>query len=113
MPPIVVTSSNGADAKSAVGNITLTSFAAINRAGTQSVWWFAIGAQQWGYAEYIRGGKKVNFPVSYTAQCYGVVSQNIATATQAIVCAINDVDLTGFWNSNGSNLGIYWYAFGK
>lgn len=48
-PPTVVTSSNGADAKSAVGNITLNSFSAINRAAAQSVWWFSIGVQQWGF----------------------------------------------------------------
>ena len=112
-PPTVVTSSNGADAKSAVGNITLTSFSTINRAGTQSVWWFSIGVQQWGYSAFIYGGKKVTFPIPYIAQCYGVVSQNVQTTTDFIVCAINDVDTTGFWDSNGSYIGIYWFAFGK
>lgn len=69
--------------------------------------------QQWGYSAFIHGGKKVTFPIPYIAQCYGVVSQNIQTTTNFIVCAINDVDTTGFWDSNGSALGIYWLAFGK
>ena len=68
---------------------------------------------QWGYSAFIYGGKKVTFPIPYIAQCYGVVSQNIQTTTDFIVCAINDVDTTGFWDSNGSYIGIYWFAFGK
>ena len=72
-----------------------------------------IGKQQWGYSAFIYGGKKVTFPIPYAVQCYGVVSQNIQTTTNFIVCAINDVDITGFWDSNGSVLGIYWFAYGK
>ena len=68
---------------------------------------------QWGYSAFIYGGKKVTFPIPYAVQCYGVVSQNIQTTTDFIVCAINDVDITGFWDSNGSALGIYWFAYGK
>lgn len=69
--------------------------------------------QQWGYSAFIYGGKKVTFPIPYAVQCYGVVSQNIQTTTNFIVCAINDVDITGFWDSNGSRIGIYWFAFGN
>lgn len=74
---------------------------------------FIVGIQQWGYSAFIYGGKKVTFPIPYAVQCYGVVSQNIQTTTDFIVCAINDVDITGFWDSNGSALGIYWFAYGK
>lgn len=78
-------------------------------------YWLIIGttSQQWGYSAFIYGGKKVTFPIPYAVQCYGVVSQNIQTTTDFIVCAINDVDITGFWDSNGSALGIYWFAYGK
>lgn len=75
--------------------------------------YLCFGKQQWGYSAFIYGGKKVTFPIPYIAQCYGVVSQNIQTTTDFIVCAINDVDTTGFWDSNGSYIGIYWFAFGK
>ena len=68
---------------------------------------------QWGYSAFIYGGHKVTFSMPYKVQCYGVVSQNIKTTTQFIVCAINDVDLTGFWDSNGSDLDIYWFAIGQ
>ena len=79
-----------------------------------SFFWLLIAVvQQWGYSAFTYGGHKVTFPMPYTVQCYGVVSQNIKTTTQFIVCAINDVDLTGFWDSNGSDLGAYWFAIGR
>lgn len=61
--PTVVTSSNGADAKSAVGTITMTSFSAINRAGSQSVWWFSIGIQQWG--TFSLGSDRWTYPITF------------------------------------------------
>ena len=110
--PSVIGSSSGSSAKLAINANSLISFNASNQAA-QTIWWVSIGKQQWGYSAFIYGGKKVTFPIPYAVQCYGVVSQNIQTTTNFIVCAINDVDITGFWDSNGSVLGIYWFAYGK
>ena len=91
MPPIVVTSSNGADAKSAVGNITLTSFAAINRAGTQSVWWFAIGAQQWGLTgnDPGNGGASAQLSIPITTLIFG----QARTTSSEIISSVFSMDV--------------------
>lgn len=106
--------SNNAGAGEICGcEATLTTIQLSRTTHSNTLCWAALGQQQWGYSAFIYGGKKVTFPIPYAVQCYGVVSQNIQTTTDFIVCAINDVDITGFWDSNGSALGIYWFAYGK
>lgn len=111
--PTVVTSSNGADAKSAVGTITMTSFSAINRAGPQSVWWFSIGIQQWGTADGTRGNFTTNLNVPYLNFYLPYASSTNTYGTGIwTVSARVETDLSKIGLSSESNFEIIWLAIG-
>ena len=100
--PSVIGASSGSSAKLAINANSLTSFNASNQAA-QTIWWIAIGKQQWGTEP---GVGTYEYPIPYTALCYGVITNRQVKKSNNATTAV-DITLTEFTCSKSDGMGDY------
>ncbi len=77
--PSVIGASSGSSAKLAINANSLTSFNASNQAA-QTIWWIAIGKQQWGYGDALKWpGLTIELPIPFSNSVYATVAMGCPT----------------------------------
>lgn len=113
--PSVIGASSGSSAKLAINANSLTSFNASNQAA-QTIWWIAIGKQQWGYIQTPSSTNIVNLNVPYTSTHYACFAQKADTKSGNSVeawAAVTAISLTDFTLRAHYDNTNYFLSFGK
>lgn len=112
--PSVIGSSSGSSAKLAINANSLTSFNASNQAA-QTIWWIAIGKQQWGsLSNWSTGANSYTYPIAFSERTYSL-AYSITTVRESAVAIYNatKTEFTYSTNAASTSVGISVIFLGK